>query len=108
MLFFKEASIWLHLPEEMTFWDLFYLINFLRILNRIYINDESKDIDVFVTHSDMKNHYFAGYSNALKNFMPGICKYETIERNHALALKDNSTFGHHPLHPLKDDHILHT
>jgi nickel-dependent lactate racemase len=47
----------------------------------------------------MKNHYFAGYSNAIKNFVPGICAYQTVERNHALSLRPESTFGHHPLHP---------
>ena len=67
--------------------------------NKVYVNAESQDADIFFVLSDMKNHYFAGYSNALKNFLPGICKYESIERNHALALKEESTFGHHPLHP---------
>ena len=47
----------------------------------------------------MKNHYFAGYSNPIKNFVPGICNYSTAECNHALALRDESTFGQHPLHP---------
>ena len=69
------------------------------IKNEVFVNARVKDIQVFVTLSDMKNHYFAGYSNALKNFLPGICKYETIERNHALTLKEGATFGRHPLHP---------
>jgi nickel-dependent lactate racemase len=69
------------------------------IKNEVFVNTKVRDAQVFVTLSDMKNHYFAGYSNAHKNFLPGICKYETIERNHALALKEQATFGHHPLHP---------
>lgn len=68
-------------------------------LNDIFIHRDSMDVDVFVVFSEMKNHYFAGYSNPIKNFIPGICNYETTERNHALALNDASTFGHHPLHP---------
>lgn len=72
------------------------------IKNEVYVNAESKDVDVFVVLSDLKNHYFAGYSNPLKNLLPGICKYDTIERNHALALKNESTFGIHPLHPDED------
>ena len=80
--------------------DKFYLAGTTKtIKNKIYVNDQSRDVDVFLVFSDMKNHYFAGYSNPIKNFIPGICSYETIERNHALALKDVSTFGHHPLHP---------
>jgi nickel-dependent lactate racemase len=67
--------------------------------NRIYVNSAVQAVDMFLVFSDMKNHYFAGYSNALKNFVPGLCAYPTVERNHALALRPESTFGHHPLHP---------
>ena len=80
--------------------DSFYLTGITPgIHNEIFVHNESRDMDVFVVFSDMKNHYFAGYSNPIKNFIPGICNYSTAERNHALALKDESTFGHHPLHP---------
>jgi nickel-dependent lactate racemase len=80
--------------------DDFYLAGVTKgYKNEIYVNAESRDAEIFVVLSDMKNHYFAGYSNALKNFLPGICKYESIERNHSLALKEESTYGHHPLHP---------
>jgi len=57
-----------------------------------------KDADVFLVLSDMKTHYFAGYSNPVKNFVPGICGFSTAEQNHSLALDDNSTFGVHPWH----------
>jgi len=55
--------------------------------------------DVYVALADMKAHYFAGYSNALKDFLPGICAFKTIEANHAMALDPRSTFGVHPFHP---------
>jgi lactate racemase len=67
--------------------------------NAVYANTAVQQVEVFIVLSDMKNHYFAGYSNALKNFVPGICAYQTVERNHALSLRPESTFGHHPLHP---------
>lgn len=67
--------------------------------NRLLVNPLIRQAQVFVVLSDMKNHYFAGYSNAVKNFLPGICAYETTERNHAMALRDEATFGHHPWHP---------
>jgi nickel-dependent lactate racemase len=70
--------------------------------NDIFVHEDSRSADVFLVFSDMKNHYFAGYSNPIKNFMPGICNYPTTERNHALALDDNSSFGRHPLHPDPD------
>jgi nickel-dependent lactate racemase len=67
--------------------------------------------DVYVSLSDMKAHYFAGYSNVVKNFLPGVCGFKTIEANHAFALNPRSTFGVHPFHsdesrrdnPLADD-----
>jgi len=62
-------------------------------------NQEALDQDAYVVAADMKNHYFAGYSNPIKNFLPGICNFSTIEANHSLALHPESTFGRHPLHP---------
>jgi len=62
-------------------------------------NARALECDMFVVNSEMKNHYFAGYSNALKNFQPGICSYRSIEANHSLALDARSTFGIHPFHP---------
>ena len=57
--------------------------------------------DVYVSLSDMKAHYFAGYSNVVKNFLPGVCGFDTIEANHSMALDPRSTFGVHPFHPDK-------
>ncbi len=81
--------------------DNFYFAGTTTIGNEIYVNEEIQDAEVIFILSDMKNHYFAGYSNPLKSLLPGICKYETVERNHALAMNDKSTFGQHPLHPDK-------
>lgn len=58
----------------------------------------ANDAEVFLVLSDIKVHYFAGYSNPIKNFVPGICAYETAEQNHMLALDERSTFGIHPWH----------
>jgi nickel-dependent lactate racemase len=65
----------------------------------VRVNEEILDMEAFVVAADMKNHYFAGYSNVLKNFLPGICDFNTIEANHRLALEPESTFGRHPFHP---------
>ncbi|MHA1269082.1 MAG: lactate racemase domain-containing protein [Candidatus Helarchaeota archaeon] len=65
----------------------------------VFINKKAANCDVYFTISDLKTHYFAGYSNPVKNFLPGICAYKTIEQNHSLALKEDSTFLRHPLHP---------
>lgn len=67
----------------------------------IVFNALADQADVFLVLSDVKVHYFAGYSNPIKNFVPGICAYRTAEQNHGLSLDDRSTFGVHPWH--KDD-----
>jgi len=66
---------------------------------RVFANKAALDMDAFVIVSDMKPHYFAGYSNAIKHFLPGICSYETIEENHCrLIIYENSHYGFHPWH----------
>jgi nickel-dependent lactate racemase len=65
----------------------------------IRVNQEALEMEAFVVAADMKNHYFAGYSNVIKNFLPGLCDFSAIEANHSLALKPESTFGRHPFHP---------
>jgi nickel-dependent lactate racemase len=64
----------------------------------IVYNALADSADVFLVLSDVKVHYFAGYSNPVKNFVPGICAFRTAEQNHSLALDDKSTFGVHPWH----------
>lgn len=65
----------------------------------VIVNAAAVGHDVYVSLSDMKAHYFAGYSNVVKNFLPGVCGFKTIEANHAFALNPRSTFGIHPFHP---------
>ncbi|RMD82516.1 MAG: DUF2088 domain-containing protein, partial [Lentisphaerae bacterium] len=65
----------------------------------IEVNHLLVEADVICVLSDMKPHYFAGYSNALKYFLPGTASFAAIEHNHAFALDDHATFGRHPLHP---------
>lgn len=65
----------------------------------VRVNEEVMDMEAFVVAADMKNHYFAGYSNVIKNFLPGLCDFAAIEANHSLALEPESTFGRHPFHP---------
>ncbi len=65
----------------------------------LHVNPSLPGAELYVVGADMKNHYFAGYSNALKDFLPGACAYSSIEANHSWALDPRSTFGVHPLHP---------
>ena len=50
---------------------------------KIIYNTLVDDADVFLVLSDVKVHYFAGYSNPVKNFVPGICAFRTAEQNHS-------------------------
>jgi len=68
----------------------------------VLFNDKVAEAEVFLALSDMKTHYFSGYSNAIKNFIPGICAFKTAEQNHRLALDEKSTFGLHPWHSNQD------
>jgi nickel-dependent lactate racemase len=69
---------------------------------QVLVNALADDAEVFLVVSDVKVHYFAGYSNPVKNFVPGISAFRTVEQNHSLALLDESTHGTHPWHPDPD------
>jgi nickel-dependent lactate racemase len=66
---------------------------------QVLVNAFAEEADAFLVVSDVKVHYFAGYSNPVKNFVPGISAFRTVEQNHSLALLDESTHGSHPWHP---------
>lgn len=68
----------------------------------VLVNAFADEAEVFLVVSDVKVHYFAGYSNPVKNFVPGITAFRTVEQNHSLALLDESTHGAHPWHPNPD------
>ncbi len=66
---------------------------------RVVVEKSTLEVDLFFITANMKNHYFAGYCNAIKNFLPGLCSFQTIEQNHKLSLEKKATFGQHPWHP---------
>jgi nickel-dependent lactate racemase len=66
---------------------------------QVLVNAFAAEAEAFLVVSDVKVHYFAGYSNPVKNFVPGISAFRTVEQNHSLALLDESTHGSHPWHP---------
>jgi nickel-dependent lactate racemase len=65
----------------------------------VLYNSRLDEVDVFAALSDIKHHYFAGYSNPIKNIAPGLCAFKTIEQNHSLTFDDRSRAGVHPWHP---------
>jgi len=65
----------------------------------VRLNALAMDADAFVVLSDMKHHYFAGYSCPPKFVFPGLAEMESIEANHAYTLDPSSRAGFHPWHP---------
>lgn len=65
----------------------------------VWYNKRLEEVDVYCILSDIKHHYFAGYSNPVKNIVPGLCAFKTIERNHSLTFDERSCAGCHPWHP---------
>jgi len=65
----------------------------------IRLNSAAMDAEAFFVLSDMKPHYFAGYSCPPKFVFPGLAALGSIEANHALTLDPASRTGRHPWHP---------
>ncbi len=65
----------------------------------IRVNPLLKESDGILIFSDVKPHYFGGYSNVVKHVVPGVCAFETAERNHSWTLDPRSRAAVHPWHP---------
>lgn len=65
----------------------------------VRLNAEAMEAEVYLVLSDMKPHYFAGYSCPPKFIFPGLASMEAIEANHAFTLDAASRAGFHPWHP---------
>jgi nickel-dependent lactate racemase len=65
----------------------------------VRLNAVAMEADAFVVLSDMKPHYFAGYSCPPKFIFPGLAAIESIEANHAFTFDPASRAGFHPWHP---------
>ena len=65
----------------------------------IRVNPLISDVDGLLILSDVKPHYFGGYSNVVKHVVPGICAFQTAERNHSWTLDARSRAVFHPWHP---------
>jgi nickel-dependent lactate racemase len=63
------------------------------------ISERPLRAETLVIVSDMKPHYFAGYSCPPKFVFPGLAALASIEANHSMTLDPSSSTGRHPWHP---------
>lgn len=69
---------------------------------RLEFHRALEECDSFLVLAEMRHHYFAGYSNPVKYFLPGLASFETARGNHSLALEEAAAAGRHPWHLLPD------
>lgn len=79
--------------------------------NDIFLDRRAVEADKVILTGAVSFHPMAGFGGGRKSVLPGIASYETIMRNHALALTDEVGGGCNPLcetsllehNPLHDD-----
>jgi len=57
----------------------------------VWINKEITEAGALIPIGSVEPHYFAGFTGGRKSFIPGVAGYETIEQNHSLALKKETS-----------------
>ena len=58
--------------------------------NEILLNNIITGKDAIITINSVEPHYFAGFTGGRKSIVPGIASYQTIEKNHSLAMCKNA------------------
>ena len=61
--------------------------------NDVYVNALAAAADTVILTGGISFHDMAGFSGGRKAVLPGIAGYDTIMRNHSLALNDTETGG---------------
>ncbi|MBD3349695.1 MAG: nickel-dependent lactate racemase, partial [Candidatus Eisenbacteria bacterium] len=54
--------------------------------NEVLLNRRVVHAERVLVLGSVEPHYFAGYTGGRKSLLPGVAAYETVERNHALAM----------------------
>ncbi|MCK5050359.1 MAG: nickel-dependent lactate racemase [Candidatus Cloacimonetes bacterium] len=69
----------------------------------VRINSEVTKADGVIVISSVEPHYFAGFTGGRKSFLPGVAAFESIERNHSLALRDEAKILELEGNPVHED-----
>ncbi|MBT5419573.1 MAG: nickel-dependent lactate racemase [Candidatus Cloacimonetes bacterium] len=69
----------------------------------VMINSEVTKADAVIVISSVEPHYFAGFTGGRKSFLPGVSAFESIEKNHSLALLDKAKILKLDGNPIHED-----
>ncbi len=69
----------------------------------ISINSEVIKADGVIVISSVEPHYFAGFTGGRKSFLPGVAAFQSIEKNHKLALMDEAKILELEGNPVHED-----
>lgn len=69
----------------------------------ILVNKIVSEYEAFIPINSIEPHYFAGFTGGRKSLLPGICAFEAIEKNHSMALLDESRLMALRGNPLHED-----
>jgi nickel-dependent lactate racemase len=69
----------------------------------VKINSAVTKADGVIVISSVEPHYFAGFTGGRKSFLPGVAAFESIEKNHLLALLDEAKILHLDGNPVHED-----
>ena len=69
----------------------------------VIINSEVTKADGVIVISSVEPHYFAGFTGGRKSFLPGVAAFESIEKNHSLALLDEAKILELEGNPVHED-----
>jgi len=69
----------------------------------ILVNKIVSEYEAFIPINSIEPHYFAGFTGGRKSFLPGISAYESIEKNHSMALLDEARIMALHGNPLHED-----
>jgi len=81
-------------------------MTFLGITSRgtpVKINSEVTKADGVIVISSVEPHYFAGFTGGRKSFLPGVAAFESIEKNHSFALKEDARILQLEGNPVHED-----
>ena len=70
---------------------------------QLFLNQHLFDTDGIIVIGSVEPHYFAGYTGGRKFLLPALAGYESVVKNHSLAVEENSRILALDGNPVHDD-----